>query len=49
MNRMMGWLVVLLPLVRCACHNADRCPCWPDSYVGRFRSRPLSPEELALN
>ena len=37
MNRAPGWLVVLLPLTRCGCHGADRCPCWPTSYVGKFR------------
>lgn len=42
MNRMPGWLVVLLPLARCGCHFADRCPCWPDSYVGKFRGRTIA-------
>jgi len=41
-NRMPGWLVVLLPLARCGCHFADRRPCWPDSYVGKFRGRTIA-------
>ena len=41
MNRARGWLVVLLPLTRCGCHLADRCPSWPNSYIGKFRGRPL--------
>ncbi len=36
---MRGWCLVLLSLACCGCHGAARCPCWPDSYVGKFRSR----------
>jgi hypothetical protein len=41
MSRCLRWLPVLLPLARCGCHKADRCPCWPDSYVGKFRGKKL--------
>lgn len=37
-NRARSWTFILLPLTRCGCHSADRCPCWPDSYVGKFRT-----------
>lgn len=42
MNRARSWGLVLLPLTRCGCHREDRCPCWPNSFVGKFRLRPLS-------